>query len=486
MKNCPSNKCVGSRWVTYSKGKQECKDGQLLPYTCNVDGYDTNKFCLSPVNSNQLSLLPKDSNVNASVVESSGDSKEAATNDQEEGTKNTADSKTNDFPINLNMNSGSPIVSKNDQNDNNGGYRYESPKAVTGNATAKSGGSGSAMGVSTAPIGGAKGPIVKHDWSKELPTVTAVSGQQQYGSGGGNPGGSGGIIEGLRAIYNRDYATYAMIFHYLRELKHMSGGGVCNGCGLAKVDYTAPTMVLAQIIVHEMMHCGQDCVGGFGGFTRRELERIAVEKQIGSAHFEKKIATTKGSIYNLMEEFPSQRSQYVLSAGKSVGRPNGGFPVRGFLARYWCSTLAQPKSCNGQGGDDFDLGNNTVFLDWLFNQAGFSSWPFYPVYSAQAYEPRSGNPQNFYFGTQPGDCNWGIYYATESKMVPGPPDTTYGGYPYGFGDSVLGAKPKEEAVIRRAQAFSNQNIYTPCQSSPEGLGLPPVFGCEGAPTLVID
>jgi len=457
MKNCPESKCLGSHWTAYSKGKQECKDGHFLPYACDFEKEGLSKFCADPLQTGQLSLLAKESDGNT---------------DRAGGEETNKDIKpeASEFPVsNLKISENKPDSSEN-QTDNSNSPSVISPSS-SGNNDLSGSGSGDKSRLGVIP-----GPALKNDylardktdWSKILPTVKSASGQNGLGGSSNGAGKAEGLKAALRRIYNQDYQTYKMIFTYLDTIKHMDGGGVCEGCGKAKVDYNAPYKVLDQILVHEAAHCAHACIGGVDGFTRREEERMAVEKQIGSAHFEKATATSKGTIYDLMEEFPSQRSQFVAYKG---------FEVRGYLARYWCSANPQGLNC-GQKGEGFDLGDKSVFLDWLFNRAGFSNWPIRPV---QAYEPKaSKSGEYYYYGVQDGDANWGIIYATVSKAVPEPPDNTYGGYPYGFGKAVLGAKQKEEDVIRKFMAMSNQDLY-PCKSDPAKIGLPPAFGCEGAP-----
>jgi len=459
MKNCPESKCLGSHWTVYSKGQQECKDGRLLPYACDFEKEGLSKFCANPLRTGQLSISTKGSGVDADR----GVGQEAG-KDNHDG-----QSQARDFPVsNLDIND-NESGSSGDQTGSDELPAIQTPSSSSGSGNGTNNGDKSRLGI-------IPGPALKNDyfardntdWSKILPTVKSTSGQNGLGANSNGSGKAEGLKAALRRIYNQDYQTYKMIFTYLDTIKHKDGGGVCEGCGKAKVDYNAPYKVLDQIIVHEAAHCAQDCVGGIGGFTRRELERIAVEKQIGSAHFENPIATSKGTIYDLMEEFPSQRSQFVSYKG---------FEVRGYLARYWCSASPQGLNC-GKGGEGFDLGDKSVFLDWLFNRANFLNWPIRPVY---AYEPRaSKSGEYYYYGVGDGDANWGITYATVSKAVPEPPDNTYGGYPYGFGKAVLGAKQKEEDVIRKFMAMSNQDLY-PCKSDPAKIGLPPAFGCEGAP-----
>lgn len=460
MKNCPANKCLGSRWVEYSKGEQECSAGELQPYTCNFTDQGPNKYCVGPVQNSLLSLADR----------SEKGEVESAT-----GTKPKEQS---GFPISTEV-GGDRALASDSQKSEPGPVAVAQPQNVTGNTglSSVSGSTGTSTTGGKTHGGIIPGPAEKmpylprsnFDWSKILPTVTSISGQQSYGSKNSGAGKAEGLKAALRRIYNQDYQTYKMIFTYLDTIKHKPGGGQCDGCGKARVDFDAPYKVLDQITVHEAAHCAQACTGGFGGFTRRELERIAVEKQIGSAHFEKAIPTNKGNIWDLMEEFPSQRSQFVSYKG---------FEVRGYLARYWCKASPQGLDCGAGGKDDSNMGGKTLFLDRLLNPLKF-------IRPVAAYEPRSSKGgEYYYYGVEDGDANWGIYYATESKQVPGPPDTTYGGYPYGFGSAVLGAKQKEEDVIRRFEVMSNQDLY-PCMSSPPP-DLPPAFGCEGAPTIQLE
>ena len=467
MQNCPPNKCLGSHWIVYAKGEQECKDGKLMPYTCNFTDQGLSKFCVNPWQVNKSGRL---ANIPSLINANTGDRGSAATSDQ------------SSFPINPNVNGNGPVPPSTSPEADNGSLAVVSPSNVSGKSgtSTVSGDSGTSTTGGKSHGGIIPGPAAKmpylprdqFDWSKVLPVVKSVSGQNGLGSGSSGSGKAEGITAALRRIYNQDYQTYKLIFTYLDTIKHKDGGGECNGCGKAKVDYKAPYKVLDQIIVHEAAHCAQDCTSGFAGFTRRELERTAVEKQIGSAHFEKQIATSKGNIWDLMEEFPSQRSQFVGYKG---------FEVRGYLARYWCKASPQGLGC-GTNDKGFDLGDKSVFLEWLYNPAFFINWPIQPVY---AYEPRSSKSgEYYYYGVEDGDANWGIIYATVSKQVPEPPDNTYGGYPYGFGKAVLGAKQKEEDVIRKFEVMSNQDLY-PCKSSPPP-DLPPAFGCEGAPTIQLE
>jgi len=457
MKNCPANKCLGSTWIAYTQGEQECRDGQLQPYACNFEKEGLSKFCVSPSQTGQLSLLPDNT---AEGIDRA---------DEAEVSKGDAGQTPGGFPIKPSLENENQNISPETPENAKVALEVTAPKTAPGDSGgAKTGGKFHGGVIPGQAVKSDYFARNNFDWSKTLPTANSSSGQNSLGSGSTGSGKAEGLKAALRHIYNQDYQTYKMIFTYLDTIKHKDGGGVCEGCGKAKVDYKAPYKVLAQILVHEAAHCAQACTGGFGGFTRRELERTAVEKQIGSAHFEKAIATSKGNIYDLMEEFPSQRSQFVAYKG---------FEVRGFLARYWCQASPQGLNC-GSKDKGYDLGDKSVFLEWLFNQAGFSNWPIHPVY---AYEPKaSKSGEYYYYGVNPGDAAWAIYYATKSKYVPEPPDDTCGPYPYGFGDALLGAKQKEEDVIRKFMAMSNQDIY-PCKSDPTKIGLPPAFGCEGAP-----
>lgn len=460
MKNCPVSKCLGSRWIEYSKGEQECRGGEMQPYACNFTDEGSSAYCSNSAQTNLLSLADRSEKEDiASFVTKPG----------EQG----------NFPLNTQVGGDRAIPADSKGNETASPVAVAQPPKVTGNTGISTvrGSTGTSTTGGKTHGGIIPGPAEKmpylprsnFDWSKILPVVTSISGQQSYGGKNSGAGKPEGLKAALRRIYNQDYQTYKLIFTYLDTIKHKPGGGQCDGCGKARVDYGAPYKVLDQILVHEAAHCAQACTGGFGGFTPRELERIAVEKQIGSAHFEKAIPTNKGNIWDLMEEFPSQRSQFVSYKG---------FEVRGYMARYWCKASPQGLGCGAGGGGDADMSGKTVFLERLLNPLKF-------IRPAEAYEPRSSKAgEYYYYGVEDGDANWGIYYATESKLVAGPPDKTYGGYPYGYGSAVLGAKQKEEDVIRRFEVMSNQDLY-PCMSSPPS-DLPPAFGCEGAPTIQLE
>lgn len=492
MEECPANKCIGATWVAYSGGEQECQNGKLLPYTCNYEEKGVNNLCNNPLENQESDLMATENSAesgenNVQNSESNGNNFPIAQNNSQDGNikqTGTNSSSGNDvssqgeFPIENNKTENNKNIDKNQDNSITTTPTDNHPNSSSGKGSAKSDRDKTRRGVIPGQaLKNEYKPRDKTDWSKLLPTAQSNSGQNSYGSGSMGAGKAAGLKAALKRIYNQDYQTYKAIFTYLNYIGHVPGGGLCLGSGRIKVDYGAPYKILDQIVVHELAHCAQDATVGMDGFTRRELERIAVEKQIGSAHFEKPISTSKGTMYDLMKEFPSQRSQYVLY---------NGFEIRGYMARYWCKAHLQGIDCSGsEKGDNWNLGNHEVFLDWLNEVAlkKFFEAPFTPAY---AYEPKaSQSGEYYYYGVEDGDANWGIEYATVSPKVPEPPDNTHGPYPYGFGKAELGAKQKEEDVIRTFMALSNQDIYSPCQSSPPP-DLPPAYGCEGAPTIQLE
>lgn len=238
-KACPPDQCVGDNWVNYpDTEKQECENGELLPFSCQPTERTFDETC------RQKNLA----NGNGTQ--------------EWNGNTNSWDSKTNNWNGNTNSWSQSPY----NTNTNN-----RSTTSPTGANKPNTSGT-------KAPSNGGKQKNIndKGLGDPKRPGRDRVSSTNDHG----NPMG---VKASLKRIYEKDKLRYLMVFKYVSQIAPSGGGGITPSWipGYIGVNYSQPLKYLDQIIIHEATHRADFAWDGWSGSTA-DLESIAVANQIGS------------------------------------------------------------------------------------------------------------------------------------------------------------------------------------------------------------
>jgi|GEM_PF-1483270 len=278
-KECPPDQCVGENKVIYPNGKQECKNGQLLPYSCKPVERNFSETCLDQ---NKLAQRGN-SNANDNYIY-----------------------------------------------NNNYNFNYNNNYNLNGN-TNKNVSAGSNTGGANASSGGQSQKASAQDKKKKEDDVTKEPpGGDNVPPGDGNDGsdserGKGRVEDlkkALKRIYERDKLRYEMIFRNVKVLSRTSfPGGMCTGCGSIYVNASLPLGIMDQVIVHESTHSAHGCVDRWG--STASVERIACANQMGSL--------CRAVAHQDMKEFKRQTAE-VEYMGKEV---------RGYISRR--QTKVNPK-----------------------------------------------------------------------------------------------------------------------------------------------
>jgi len=253
-KSCPPDQCVGDNWAVYPHGKQECKNGKLLSYSCNPVKRSYDETCV-----NQNKLAQGDENNNYNV------------------------------------------------NDNWNYFQGQNSGSTTTNSNSNS--SKNAMQSSKPGTGGKS--LNRDDFSKSPPGPNVPSGT---GNSGWNTERGLGRVEdikkALKRIHDVDPLRYEMIFRSVKTIARTSfPGGLCYGCGYIEVSASLNIGIMDQVIVHESTHAGHACTVGWGGFSTGQVERIACANQMGSL--------CRADGHQDMREFPGQK-EGVDFLGKKI------------------------------------------------------------------------------------------------------------------------------------------------------------------------
>ncbi|MFH1182782.1 MAG: hypothetical protein V1690_00785 [Candidatus Moraniibacteriota bacterium] len=230
-KECPPDQCVGDNWVNYpSEEKQQCKNGELLPFSCQPTERSFDETC------SQKNLA------DSGTQEWNGN-----TNSSDSKTQNWAQSPYNNSSAN--QAKSASAGSKGSNLANKG-----TPKSNSGNKK-----------INDDRLGNPKDP-----------GESGIASTNDHGS-------PLGVKESLKRIYQRDKLRYLMIFKYVSYIEPSGGGGVTwsNRVGVIGVNFGAPVKLLDQLIIHEATHRADFSWDGWNG-TDRDMESVAVANQVGS------------------------------------------------------------------------------------------------------------------------------------------------------------------------------------------------------------
>jgi len=290
QKECPASQCVGNNWAVYPSGKQDCRDGELLAYSCQPveSGYDENCAATEAYNSaNRAAQSGGGSNSN------------------------------NNTSFN-----NSSIWESSNNNSSYGAYNSNS-NYIGGRSTSSSGGKGANQGGNKGNLGKGDTGKIADNWDK------SGSGSGRTGMGDSNDwgqsyAGSEGVKKAFKRIYDRDKLRYLMLFKYTKFIRNQGGGGgmaggLTWGCGQYSVTFGSGIRILDRIIMHEGTHSADFCNGTIGDIPGAEY--VATGNEMGSV--------------GRIKESPGQKEEVKVADAKlNAGRiGNDRLEVRGYGSR---------------------------------------------------------------------------------------------------------------------------------------------------------